>query len=179
MSRIAALDPATAQGKTRDTLAAVDKMLGATPNLFRVAAQAPSVLEGLVGLTVATAHGTLRPGVRGAIALTVAEANGCDYCLSAHTLLGQRAGLSPEAMEQARDGSSTDAKTAAILRFARSVVEKRGRVGDTALPALAEAGVSHAEALEVIANVVVNIFTNYINLVAQTDIDFPVVTARK
>src|SRR5687768_7540177 len=93
-SRIAAVNPAETQGKTRELLGAVEKMLGATPNLFRVAAQAPSVLESMVGLFGATSKGTLDARTREAIALAVAEANGCDYCLSAHTVLGKGAGLS-------------------------------------------------------------------------------------
>jgi uncharacterized peroxidase-related enzyme len=178
MSRIAAIDPAQTEGKTRETLNAVNKMLGATPNLFRVAAQSPSVLEGLVGMIGAASHGTLKASTREAIALTVAEANGCDYCLSAHTVLGKGAGLSEADANLARDAASPDAKTAAMLRFARAAVLERGQVGAAGLAALKQAGVSDAEALEVVANVVVNIFTNYLNLVADTDIDFPVVRAK-
>jgi uncharacterized peroxidase-related enzyme len=177
MSRIAAIDPTLTEGKTRDTLAAVDRMLGATPNLFRVAAQAPAALEGLVGLQIALAHGRLRAGVREAVALAVSEANGCDYCLSAHTALGKGAGLSNEQMAQARSGAADDAKTAELLRFARTLVAERGRVGEAGLATLRSAGASDAEILEVIANVALTIMTNYTNLVADTDIDFPVVRA--
>jgi uncharacterized peroxidase-related enzyme len=175
MSRIAAIDPTRTEGKTRETLAAVDKMLGATPNLFRVTAQAPAALQGLVALQVALARGKLGAGVREAIALAVSETNGCDYCLSAHTALGKGAGLTEGQMTQARNGSADDAKTAEMLRFARTLVAERGRVGDAGLATLRKAGVSDAEALEVIANVAVTILTNYINLVADTEIDFPVV----
>jgi uncharacterized peroxidase-related enzyme len=175
MSRIAALDPAHTEGKTRETLAAVDKMLGGTPNLFRVTAQAPAALEGMVGLQVALARGKLRAGVREAIALAVSETNGCDYCLSAHTALGTGAGLSEEQMTAARNGTAGEAKTAEMLRFAQTLVAERGRVGAAGLATLRKAGVSDAEVLEVIANVAVTILTNYINLVADTDIDFPVV----
>jgi len=175
MSRIAAIDPATTQGKTRETLDAIQSALGVTPNLFRVAARAPSVLEGLAGLSTATHHGALPAAVREAIALTVAEANGCDYCLSAHTALGRRAGLSEDELRRARDAASADARIAAILRFARILVVERGRVSDAALASLRAADVGDAEVLEVIANVVLNVFTNYVNLVAGTEIDFPVV----
>lgn len=178
MSRIAALDPARTQGKTREILGAVDKMLGVTPNLFRVAAQAPSVLEGLVGLSGATSKGALGGGVREAIALAVAEANGCDYCLSAHSVLGKGAGLTEADIDRARDAASTDPKTGAILRFARAVVAERGRVSESELSTLRGAGVTDGEALEIVANVVLNIFTNYINLVADTEIDFPVVRTK-
>jgi uncharacterized peroxidase-related enzyme len=177
MSRIAAIDPAQTEGKTRDTLAAVNKMLGITPNLFRVAAQAPALLEGLVGLNGAMMRGSLKPGVRESIALAVAETNGCDYCLSAHCVLGKGAGLSEGDIGQARSANAADAKTAAMLRFAKTVVLEHGRVGDAGLAGLRQAGVTDSEALEVIGNVVLNILTNYINIVADTDIDFPVVRA--
>ncbi|HEY4187929.1 MAG TPA: carboxymuconolactone decarboxylase family protein [Polyangia bacterium] len=179
MSRIAALDPTQAEGKTRELLDAVNKVLGATPNLFRVAARAPSALDGLVGLVVAASHGKLPATVRQSIAMTVAQTNGCDYCLSAHTVLGRRAGLSDQDMTAARGAEATDAKTTAILRFARTLVSERGRVGEAGLSTLRAAGVDDGEALEVVANVVLNIFTNYINLVAETDIDFPVVRAAR
>lgn len=178
MSRIAALDPQSTTGKTREILGAVEKMLGVTPNLFRVAAQSPSTLEGLVGLNGATAHGTLRAATREAIALTVAETNGCDYCLSAHSALGKGAGLSEEAIGQARDAASSDPKVSAILKFARSVVTLHGRVSDQELASARSAGVTDAEILETVANVVLNIFTNYVNLVSETEIDFPVVRGR-
>ena len=178
MSRIAAIDPAQTQGKTREILGAVHKMLGVTPNLFRTVAQSPAALEGLVSLSGATAKGTLGAGVREAIALTVAEANGCDYCLSAHSVLGKGAGLGDGDIDRARDAAASDPRTAAILRFARAVVAERGRIGDGELATLHRAGVSDGEALEVVANVVLNIFTNYVNLVADTEIDFPVVRAK-
>jgi uncharacterized peroxidase-related enzyme len=175
MSRIPALDLASAQGKTATTLAAVHKQLGATPNLFRVAAQAPAVLEALVGLYGAVGQTSLGARCREAIALTVAEANGCDYCLSAHSVLGARAGLDAQDIAQARDAAARGTQAAARLRFARQLVLERGRISERALEAVREAGVSDAEILEVVAIVVLNIFTNYINLVADTDIDFPVV----
>jgi uncharacterized peroxidase-related enzyme len=175
MSRIPALDPQTAPAKTAATLAAVDELLGMTPNVFRTAAQAPAVLDALVGLNGAVARTSFGPRTREAIAIAVAEANGCDYCLSAHTALGGRAGLSTSDLVAARDAASTDAKTAALLRFARHLVLERGRVSERALAAVRDAGASDAEVLEVVANVVLNVFTNYINLVADTDIDFPVV----
>ncbi len=177
MSRIRALDPATTTGKTADNLAAVRKLLGITPNLFAVAANSPVALDALVALNGATAHGTLRAPAREALALAVAQANGCDYCLSAHTALGQGAGLSPAAMEAARRATADDAKLAALLRFANLLVVERGRVSEAALAQVRAAGASDAEVLEVVTNVVLNIFTNYINLVADTDIDFPVVRA--
>src|SRR4051812_41080042 len=115
MSRIAALDPTQTSGSVKQNLDGVNKMLGAVPNLFRVTAQAPAALEAMVGLFGATAKASLGAKTREAIALAVAEANGCDYCLSAHSVLGKGAGLSDADIDRARDASSDDAKTAKIL----------------------------------------------------------------
>jgi uncharacterized peroxidase-related enzyme len=177
MSRISAIEPNETQGKTRETLGAVQKMLGVTPHMFRVAAHAPAALDALAGTFGALARGQLRAPVREALALTVAEANGCDYCLSAHTLLGQGAGLSESDIRSARDAAASDPKTAALLRFARKLVVDRGRASDADLDALRRAGATDGEIVEVVAHVGLNVFTNYLNLVADTDIDFPVVRA--
>jgi uncharacterized peroxidase-related enzyme len=177
MSSITAIDPARAEGKARETLAAVQKMLGATPNLFRVTAHAPAALESMAAQFGALAGGVLGARGRESIALTVAEVNGCDYCLSAHTLLGKGAGLSEADILAARGGESSDPKLGAILGFSRELVQRRGAVGGGAVDRLRSAGVSDAEILETIAAVTLNIFTNYVNLVAGTEIDFPVVRA--
>ena len=178
MSRIPAVDPTMATGKAKELLDAVNKAFGVTPNLFRVLAQSPAALEGLLGLNGALGHGKLGPKVREAIALAVAEANSCNYCLSAHTALGKGAGLADLDIAQARDGKASDSKTDAIVRFARSLVAKRGNASDAELAQLRKAGLADGEIVEIVAVVVVNIFTNYINHVAATDIDFPVVRAR-
>jgi uncharacterized peroxidase-related enzyme len=175
MSRIPALDPAAAQGKARDLLDAVQKSLGITPNMFRVAAQSPAALEGLLGLNGAVAHGTLGPKVREQIALAVAENNRCDYCLSAHTFLGKHAGLSDADVARARQGRAADLKADAAVRFAQSLLESRGNPSDADLAAARRAGFSDGEIVEVVALTALNVFTNYLNRVAETDIDFPVV----
>jgi uncharacterized peroxidase-related enzyme len=175
MSRIPALDPAAAQGKAKDLLDAVEKSLGITPNMFRVAAQSPAALEGLLGLNGAVAHGTLGPKVREQIALAVAENNRCDYCLSAHTFLGEHAGLSDADVARARQGRAADLKTDAAVRFAQSLLESHGHPSDAELAAARQAGFSDGEIVEVVAITALNVFTNYLNRVAETDIDFPVV----
>jgi uncharacterized peroxidase-related enzyme len=175
MPRIEPVDPANTEAKTRDLLETVRKTLGLVPNLFRTAARSPAALEGLVVLNGAVARGGFRSSIRESIALAVAEANGCDYCLSAHSALGKGAGLSDEAIEKARAATALDGKTAAILDLARALVQNRGRISDSALNEVRQAGVTDEEVMEVIANVVVNIFTNYVNIVAGTAIDFPIV----
>lgn len=177
MSRINAVDPAEAPEKARPFLDAVNKSLGMTPNLFRVAAQAPAALEGMVSLTGALSHGRINARTREAIALAVAQTNGCDYCLSAHSLLGKGAGLTEDAIAAARQAASADPRIAAILTLARAIVDQSGRISDAELAAARSAGLTEGEVVEVVGHVVSNIFTNYLNNLADTDIDFPVVHA--
>lgn len=177
MSRIPAIDPETAPATVRPLLDGVRKGLGVTPNLFRVAAQSPSALEALTSFFGAVGKGSFNASTREAIALAVSEANGCDYCLSAHAALGKGAGLDERAIEDARSGRSGDRRRAALLALAKRVVETRGRVGG-ALDDARGAGLSDAEIVELVANVSLTLFTNYLNELAGTDIDFPVVRHR-
>ncbi|MFG1300738.1 carboxymuconolactone decarboxylase family protein [Xanthobacter sp. V3C-3] len=175
MTRISPVDTATATGKAGELLAAVAARFGSTPNLFRVAAQSPAALEALIGVSGALGGGALPARTRESLALTVAEVNGCDYCLSAHSLIGRGAGLSDADIALARSGRAADSRTEATLAFARTVVATRGNVSDADLAAARAAGLDDGALVETVAQVAMNIFTNYLNNVAETEIDFPVV----
>ena len=177
MSRIPPVDPTTATGKAREMLAGVQKSLGATPNLYRVVAQSPAALEGVLGLSGALARGRLGSRLREQIALAVAEMNGCDYCLSAHTALGKGVRLSDSELSLARQARASDPGAEAALRFAARVVERHGRVEDGDLAEVRRAGFDDGQIVEIVAETVLNVFTNYLNQVARTEIDFPVVRA--
>jgi len=173
MSRITAIDPATATGKTAELFTAVKSKLGMVPNLMRTFGQSPSALEAYLGFSGALATGVLPAKVREQVALAVAETNACDYCLAAHSLIGKGAGLTPDAIIAARRVEAADPKTDALLKFAAAVVETRGLVSDGALAQVRTAGASDAEIIETVAHVALNILTNYTNHVAQTVVDFP------
>jgi uncharacterized peroxidase-related enzyme len=167
--------PAAAQ----PLLEAVKKQLGSVPNMFRLIANSPAALEGYLGLNGALGKGQLDARTRERIALAVAEWNGCDYCLSAHSYLGKNlARLDDAEMTANREGSSSDAKAAAALQFAGKVLATRGHVSAADLDAVKAAGYSDAQVLEIVLHVALNTLTNYVNEVAKTDIDFPVVTHR-
>jgi uncharacterized peroxidase-related enzyme len=157
----------------------VKAKLGSAPNLFRVVANSPAALEGYLGLSGALGQGSLDARTRERIALAVAEFNGCGYCLSAHTYIGKHvAALSDAEMAANRHGGSTDARAAAAVAFAVKVVEARGHVSDADVSTVKLAGYSDADVIEIVAHVALNTLTNYVNEVAQTEIDFPVVKAR-
>lgn len=178
MSRISIPTVEQSLPAAQPLLAAVQQQLGVVPNLMKLVGHSPAALEGYLSLNGALAKASLNAALRERIALAVAEYNGCDYCLSAHTYLGLHvAKLSQEEITAARAGESSDVRTAAALRFARSVASARGRVSDAELAAVRAAGFGEAAVLEIVATVALNVLTNYINNVAQTDIDFPVVHA--
>ncbi len=176
MNRVAQLDPAQATGKTRELFDAVEARLGSVPNIFRVFGNAPAALEGYLSFCGALAGGVLGARVREQIALVVAEINYCEYSLSAHIFLGGRAGLDGREIADARRVSATDGHTAAILTLARGIAVQRGALGDAELKAARAAAVTDAEIVETVANVALNILTNYLNHVAHTVVDFPEVT---
>jgi uncharacterized peroxidase-related enzyme len=178
MSRIPT--PATieaAPAASQPLLEAVKKQLGTTPNLFRLVANSPAALEGYLGLSAALNKGTLPAQTRERIALAIAEVNGCGYCLAAHSYLAKNLAKLDEAEIAAnRAGVSNDLKAAAAVRFAVEVARQRGHVAETALTALRAAGYDDGQIIEIVLHVALNTWTNYINEVAKTDIDFPVVT---
>ncbi len=181
MARIQPLAPEKAEGKTRTQLEAIGKKLGIVPNLVKTLARSPAALDGYLTLSGALGAGKLPAPLRERIALAVAERNSCDYCLAAHTVLGASAGLDDAAILSARRGEAADPRIAAALRFAAAVVDTRGGVSDATLDAARAAGLGDGELVEIVAHVALNVLTNYVNRVAQTDVDFqraPTLAAR-
>lgn len=179
MQRIEAIDPNQAAANVKSTLDGVKAKLGVVPNLLTTMAVAPAVLESYVTFSTAVGKGHLSAKVREQIALATANVNGCDYCASAHQALGRMAGLSQDEIVSALNGRASDAKVAAALSFAQAVLADHGHVSDATLQSVRAAGWADAEILEIVANVVLNILTNYVNNVASTEIDFPRVSTHK
>jgi len=177
MSRLTAIDPDQATGETRELLDATQRTLGVIPNSAKVLASSPAALKNWLESVRALAGGQLDPGLRERIALGVAEANECGYCLSAHSYVAKHVTrLSDEAIGESRRLSSTDPKVDAALTFAETVLETRGGVSDVDVEQVRAAGYSDGEIAEIVAHVAFNVLTNYFNKVADTEIDFPEVT---
>ena len=173
MPRIQPVRLETADPRTAELLNGVKKKLGVVPNLVSTMARSPAVANAYLGFSQALAGGSLPAGLREQIALTVGQANECGYCVAAHCAIGQKAGLTESDVTQARRGTATDEKVKAALAFARTLVDQRGRVTDADLDRVRSAGYNDGEVNEIVANVALNIFTNYFNHVAETEIDFP------
>lgn len=178
MARLTSISPETATGEAKTLLDAVAKKMGKAPNMTRAMAVQPAVLEGYLGFSGALAKGRLDAKTRAAIALAVAGVSGCDYCASAHSYVSGSLKVDQAEIDNRLAGRSDDPRIAAILTFAKAVVETRGQVSDAELAAVRSAGFDDADIGEVIANVALNSFTNLFNNVADTEIDFPRVSVR-
>ncbi len=175
MPRIHPVDSATATGAAADQLAATNKLFGSTPNMFATAAQSPATLAAMNGFFAALGKSPLGGKVGEQIAIAVAQSNGCEYCLSAHTAIGGMHGVSAANLASARSGHSDDPKAQAAISLALDIVRTKGRVSDATLAAARVSGLGDSEIVEVVGHVALNIFTNYLNNLAGTDVDFPVV----
>ncbi len=179
MSRLALIHPQHTTDERRALLGEIQQAFGAVPNMFRAVAHSPAALRSLWGAFAALGGGVLPAPLAEQIAVAVAERNACDYCLAAHTALGRKAGVSAEAMAAAQLGQSADPRTAAALRFALALVERRGQVAESDLLGLREAGYSDEAIVEIIAHVALNLFTNYVNIALAVPVDFPAVKLRR
>lgn len=172
MPRLQVVDPASASGKAKELFDGPLK--GMHINIFKGMINSPAVIEAYLGMAGALKGGALGDAEREAIQLVVGQANACDYCVAAHTMLGKNAGLSDEQTVQARKGEIPDnGKMQALTRFAASIREKQGNVSDTDIDAFKAAGYDDGAVAEVVANVALAYFTNFFNHVNQTDVDFP------
>lgn len=172
MPRMTIIDPASAKPEAKTLLDAVQANLGMTPNFIKVLANAPAALEGFLGLYTIAGKGALDGATRERIALAVAEVNGCQYCVAAHTAIGRSVGLSDSEIEAARRGTSEDPKGAAAVAFARALVNAMGEVSSAEFQAAKDV-LTEEEIVEVIAHVALNIFTNILGKSTRVPIDFP------
>ena len=177
--RLKAVDPATAKGEAKTLLQAVEAKYGAVPNSFKVMANSQETLGGFRGLSDTLGDGILPFETRNQIAIAVSELNKCPYCLSAFTALGKAGGISDGALEACRLAGSDDPKIDAALKFAKAIVKNRGSVSEDDFVKVRAAGYTDGDILEIVANVALYTFANYINLVSKTEIDFPLVTPHK
>jgi uncharacterized peroxidase-related enzyme len=171
--RITPILPTKASTEVEPLFDAVKAALGSVPNLMQVLAQSPAALGGYLQLNQALQNGSLPASIRERIALVTAQTNGCDYCLAAHCLLGEQAGLEPTEIERARLGTASEAKAAAAVALASLLLKNRGKVSENELAEARRAELTDSDLVEIVAHVALNTLTNFINEMAKTEIDFP------
>ena len=173
MPRIAPVARGQSDAATNATLDTVKAGVGMVPNLYATLARAPAALNAYLAYAGALDNGRLSVGQKEIIALAVGQAHACQYCLAAHTLLGKNAGLSESAILNARAGKSAHPLEDALAALAVKIARQRGVLSDADLASARAAGIDDGLIIEIVANVVLNILSNYTNHIADTDVDFP------
>lgn len=175
MAHVSLIDSASAPATVKSTLDKINGAFGTVPNMFKAVANSPAALASMWGSFGALGGGKLGARLGEEIAVAIANANSCEYCLAAHTVLGRKAGASGDEMAAAQIGKSSDPRTQAALTFALKMVRDRAAVGDADIAALKSAGFDDEGVVEIVAHVALNIFTNYINVALKVPVDFPAV----
>lgn len=174
---IAPIEPEHATGEAAELLGEVKKSLGLVPEMTKVMANSPALLKSYLALHGAVATGSIPAAVRERLAIATAQLNGCEYCLSAHTYIGENLAKVPvDELTKARSAESSDAHVQALLKLSNEIAANAGLVGDEAIAAARAVGVTDAEIGDVVANLALNILTNYFNVLAGVKNDWPVIT---
>ncbi len=173
MPRINPVQIEDAPDASKPVLTQIKSKFGRVPNIFATLAHSPASLKALTGLFSALDEGSLSGKAHEAIALRVGQKHGCKYCTAAHTAKAISVGAEAEEAIGFRTGRSNDPKTQGVLRLAETMVDNRGQLSDEDIRAARDAGVSDGELLETVAIVACNTFTNYVNALAETEVDFP------
>lgn len=179
MTHVTLIDPASSSEAVKPVLDAIHGAFGAVPNMFRAVANSPAALNSMWGSFGALAGGGLGARLGEEIAVAIANANACEYCLAAHTMLGRKAGASADEMAAAQLGTSSDPRTQAALAFALKIVRNRAAVTEDDIGALRAAGFDDEGVVEILAHVALNLFTNYVNVALDVPVDFPSVGLKR
>ncbi|WP_438871708.1 carboxymuconolactone decarboxylase family protein [Pedobacter panaciterrae] len=151
----------------------IQSSLGKVPNLYATIGYSESALRGFLAFDSAMATSVFSPKEKEAIALVVSQANSCDYCLAAHTMLARKNGFEKQDILEIRKGKISDPKINALLELARTITVDKGQFGDEALDAFFQVGYDHAALIELIALIALRVFTNYVYAATNIPIDFP------
>jgi AhpD family alkylhydroperoxidase len=173
MNRVQLVRPEQAQGRTKELLAVVERVFGVVPNAAKVMANSPAVLDGFLGLSTAMGTAAIGDKLHTQVKLVASQANACSYCTSILCAIGPKAGLTAADLVAGRSARASDPRTDAGLKFAKAVLEAKGKVGDDDLRAVRMAGFNDTEIVEIVASVVLGCFTNFLNNVAGTPLDIP------
>lgn len=173
MQRLNLFNPQLAQGRTKELLDAVEQAFGTVPNTVRVMANSAAVLDSFVSFGTAMGGAKIGEKLHNQVKLNTSEANSCDYCTSILCAVGPTAGLTADDILVGRTGNSADHRTEAAIQFAQAVLENRGKVSDGQLADVRDAGFDDGEIVEIVASVVLGCFTNFLNNVADTELDIP------
>lgn len=161
-----------APADARPMLEAAQKNYGFTPNLLKIMAGAPAILEAYMATAGAMDKTSLSPVEQQVVLLAASYVNECGYCMAAHSTVAGMVGMPADALNAIRSGAPiSDARLEALREFTQKVVTARGWVTQSEVDAFVAAGFSASQALEVILGVAMKTMSNYVNHLVNTPVD--------
>ncbi|QDV69153.1 Alkyl hydroperoxide reductase AhpD [Rosistilla carotiformis] len=173
MPRLQTITPDQAEGPLKGIYDDLTAKMGKVVNIFQGMGNSPAALNAYLSMSDALAQGELAPAEREIIYLAVSEQNGCQYCVSAHSMLAKKVGVANDEILAARQFQSGDKKHEALLTFIRRVIASRGLVSDAELQAVQSAGYTDGQIAEAVGYIGLATFSNLFNHVNDTTLDFP------
>ena len=147
--------------KIKPVFEGMQKKIGAVPNIFRVLAHNPEMLEAFLALNATLPKTELNGKLRELAYIKTSELNGCDYCLHHHRVLGKKAGLNDRQVSETAQAESSDAydeMEREVMRYAEEVT-RHINVSDELLSRLKKK-LSDREIVELAMTVGIANFTN-------------------
>lgn len=175
MNRLHTININEATGETAQLFGAIKKAVGIVPNAYlTIGSNAPAVLGQVLQMGAVLKQGELSARELEAINLAVSEVSACDYCLAAHSMTGKMAGYTVDQLHELRNGGfSSDARLDALTKFAVRLVKTSGTLPAEAVASVKQAGYSDRQIVEAVAAMSAILFTNMLNRVNDTVLDFP------
>jgi uncharacterized peroxidase-related enzyme len=173
MKTLQALTPEQVDESTREVFGVITKKVGMLQNLYAAMGNSPQLLNGFLAFEAALKQGVFSAKENEAIGLAVSEANGCNYCLAAHSAIGKMVGFSEEEVLDIRKGIISNEKINALISLATALTENRGKASQDSIDTFLSVGYTHQALAELIGMVAVRSITNYIFSNGAFDIDFP------
>jgi len=171
---LAKMTPEAADPRARSAMEGVRKSLGFVPNMYANMANSPSALETyLAGYGLFRSESGFAPAEQEVVFLTISRENGCEYCVAAHSMVGEKmSGVRAADLKALRAGERlTDAKLQALSEFTRIMVVSGGKPTPAEVQAFLAAGYSEQQVLAVILAIAAKTISNYTNHVFHTETD--------
>lgn len=176
MSNFPSHDQDSAPEGSKPLLDASQRAFGRLPGLHKVMAESPQVLEGYQVLHRLFTETEFDAEEMTVVWQTINVEHECHYCVPAHTGIAKQMKVSDEISNALRDETPLpNPRLEALRTFTLQMLRGRGRVTDAEMAAFLDAGFTHRSVLDVVLGLAQKTMSNYINHVADTPLDKPVV----
>ena len=150
------------------------KGLGFVPNMYKSMGNNPALLDAYTyAYNTFRANSGFSPVEQEVVFLSVAYENNCEYCMAAHSFVGDMMTKVPtEVTDAIREGKQIpDAKLAALSKLTRSLTSNRGNVSQTEVDEFLATGYSESHVLGIIAGIGAKTLSNYSNHITNPEVD--------